>query len=230
MTEAPLTLGAGTQVMLESFIAARERLTNWQQKALVHRRWSDLFECQYFLFNTYLEKTLVFQNAFLAFSQIASDTTERNDTRLQHIVMQFELALDDFLTASRTIAESVIQDYFDQPETGRYLLTQYVVETKVQFETFLHKVIDVCQNPTQAVQQYGDANGQINLTLTVDAPKALPAVQSWLIHEKEAEQLLCELTGDSSCPVVGTKSAQKEPSSLPWIILGLGLGFWLGGV
>lgn len=144
-------------------------------------------------------------------------------------MIQFELALDDFLAASRTIAESVIPDYFDQPETGRYLLTQYVVEMKDQFETFLDKVIAVCQNPTQAVQQYGDANRQVNLTLTVDAPKALPAVQSWLVHEKEEEQLLRELSGDSNRLVVGTKSAQKEPSSLPWIILGLGLGFWLGG-
>jgi hypothetical protein len=229
MTEEALTLSAGTQVMLESFIAARERLTNWQQKPLVHRSWSNLSECQYFLFNTYLEKTLAFQNAFLAFSQIASDTTERYDAKLQQIVMQFELALDDFLAASRTLAESIMPDYIDQLETGRYLLTQYVVEMKVQFETFLDKVIAVCQNPTQAVQQYGDANRQVNLTLTVDAPKALPAVQSWLIHEKEEEQLLRELSGESSCPVVGTKPAQKEPSSLPWIILGLGLGFWLGG-
>jgi hypothetical protein len=225
----PVTLSAGTQVMLDSFMTARDKLTYWQQRALVPKRWSDLSECQYFLFHSYLEKTLALQNAFLSFSQVASEVTEVTDAKLQQIAIQFELALDGFLAASRALAENILPDYTDQPETGQYLLTQYVIETKVQFEAFLDKVIALCQNPTQAAQQYGDANGQINLTLTLNAPKSVAAIQSWLIHEKQKEHYLRELSGDSSYPVVGTTQAKKETSIWPWVVMGLGLGFLMGG-
>jgi hypothetical protein len=88
------------------------------------------------------------------------------------------------------------------------------VETKVQFETFLDKVIAVCQNLTQAIQQYGDANGRVNLTLTVDAPQAISAIQSWLIHEKQEEQALRE-----------SQTEKNSGGGWSWVLLVLAWAF-----
>jgi hypothetical protein len=107
MTQEAASLSAGMQVMLEAFVAARERLTNWQQTPLLQKQWSSLSDCQHFLFHSYLEQALALQNSFVAFSQIAGEATERHDAQLQQKSIQFEFALTQFLSACRTVSETV---------------------------------------------------------------------------------------------------------------------------